>query len=77
MLISLLNLRNYSKSLFVTDLQFKMNKISYYSNFDSLLLKYELQMFRLQYACISQLISSLITSIYATVFSSYTNDVFD
>ncbi len=65
------------KYFFVADLQFKMNEISHCSDFNSLLLKHELQMFRLQYACILQLISSLITLIYITVFLSYTDDVFD
>jgi len=61
----------------LTDSQFKMNEISHCSDFDSLLLKHESQTFRLQYACISQSISSLITLTCVTVFSSYTNDVFD
>jgi len=77
MLISLLDSRSYSKSFFVTDSQFKMNKISHCSNFDSLLLKHELQMFHLQYTCISQSISSLIILTCTTVLSSYTDDVFD
>jgi len=77
MLISFLDSRNYSKSFLATDSQFKMNKISHCSDFDSLLLKHELQMFHLQYACILQSISSLITSMCATVFLNYTNDVFD
>jgi len=77
MLISLLDLKDYSKSFLVTDSQFKMNEISHCSDFNSLLLKHELQTFHLQYTCISQLISSLITSTYTTVLSSYTDDVFD
>ncbi len=77
MLIFLLDLRDYSKSFLATDSQFKINKISHCSDFDNLLLKHELQMFHLQYACISQSISSLITSTCATVFLSYTDDVFD
>ncbi len=77
MLISLLDLRNYLKSFLATDSQFKMNKIFHCLNFNSLLLKHELQTFHLWYTCILQLISSLITSIHATVFSSYTDDVFN
>jgi len=77
MLIFLLGLRNYSKSFLATDLQFKMNKIFHCSNFNSLLLKHELQMFHLQYACILQSISSLITLTCATVLSNYTDDVFN
>jgi len=77
MLVFLLNLRDYSESFLATDSQFKRNEISHCSDFDSLLLKHKLQMFRLQYICISQLISSLITSTYVTVLSNYTNDVFD
>jgi len=77
MLVFLLNSRDYSESFLATDSQFKRNKISHCSDFDSLLLKHKLQMFRLQYICISQLISSLITSTYVTVLSNYTNDVFD
>jgi len=61
----------------MTNSQFKMNEIFHCSDFDSLLFKHEFQMFRLQYACILQLIFSLITLIYITVFSNYTNDVFD
>jgi len=77
MLISFLNLRSYSESFLMTDSQFKRNEISHCSDFDSLLLKHELQMFHLQYACVLQSISSLITSTYATVLSNYTNDVFN
>jgi hypothetical protein len=77
MLIFLLDSRDYSESFLVTDSQFKKNKISHCSDFDNLLLKHELQTFRLRYACISQSISSLITSTCVTVFSSYTDDVFD
>jgi len=77
MLIFLLDLKNYSKSFLVTDSQFKMNKIFHCLNFNSLLLKHKLQMFHLQYACISQSISSLITLTYTTVLSSYTDDVFN
>ncbi len=77
MLISLLGSRNYSESFLATDSQFKMNEISHCSDFDSLLLKHELQTFRLRYACISQSISSLITSTCVTVLSSYTDNVFD
>ncbi len=61
----------------MTNSQFKMNEISYCLNFDSLLLKQKSQTFRLQYTCISQSISSLITLTCATVFSNYTNDVFN
>ncbi len=77
MLIFLLDLRSYSKSFLVTDSQFKMNKISHCLDFDSLLLKHELQMFRLRYTCISQSVSSLITLTCATVLLSYTDDVFN
>jgi len=77
MLIFFLDSRNYSESFLVTDSQFKMNEISHCSNFNSLLLKHELQTFHLQYTCISQSISSLIILIYVTVFSSYTNNVFN
>ncbi len=77
MLIFFLDLKDYSESFLATDSQFKMNKISHCSNFNSLLLKHESQMFHLRYACISQSISSLITLIYITVFSSYTDDVFN
>ncbi len=77
MLISFLNSRDYSKSFLVTNLQFKMNKISHCLNFNSLLLKHELQMFHLQYTYVLQSISSLITLIYTTVLLSYINDVFD
>ncbi len=77
MLISFLNLRSYSESFLMTDSQFKRNEIFHCSDFDSLLLKHELQMFHLQYACVLQSISSLITSTYATVLSNYTNDVFN
>jgi len=77
MLIFLLNLKDYLKSFLVTDSQFKMNKIFYCLNFNSLLFKHELQMFHLQYICILQSISSLITLKYVTVFSSYTDDIFD
>ncbi len=54
-----------------------MSEISHCSDFDSLLLKHELQMFRQQYAYVSQSISSLITSTHATVLLSYTDDVFN
>jgi len=77
MLIFPLSLRDYSESFLATDSQFKRNEISHCSDFDSLLLKHESQTFRLRYTCISQSISSLITSTCATVFSSYTDDVFD
>ena len=77
MLIFFLGSRDYSKSFLTTDSQFKTNKISHCSDFDSLLLKHESQTFRLQYACILQSISSLITSTYVIVFSNYTDDVFD
>ncbi len=77
MLIFFLDSRNYSESFLVTDSQFKKNEISHCLNFNSLLLKHELQTFCLQYTCISQSISSLITSTYVTVLSSYTNNVFD
>jgi len=77
MLISFLNLRSYSESFLMTDSQFKRNEIFHCSDFNSLLLKHELQMFHLQYACVLQSISSLITSTYATVLSNYTNDVFN
>ncbi len=72
-----LNLRDYSKSFLVTDSQFKMNEISHCLNFNSLLLKHELQTFHLQYTCVLQSISSLIILIYTTVFLSYINNVFD
>ncbi len=65
------------ESFLATDSQFKMNEISHCSDFDSLLLKHELQTFRLQYTCISVLISSLITLIHTTVLSNYTDDVFN
>jgi len=68
---------NLYADFLLTDSQFKMNEIFHCSDFDSLLLKHELQMFHLQYACVSQSISSLITSIYTIVLSSYINDVFD
>jgi len=61
----------------VTDSQFKMNEISHCSDFDSLLFKHELQMFRLQYTCVSQSISSLIISTCITVLLSYINNVFN
>ncbi len=77
MLISLLNSRNYSESFLVIDSQFKMNKIFHCSDFNSLLLKHELQTFHLQYTCILQSISSLITLTCVIVFSSYTNNVFN
>jgi len=77
MLIFFLDLRNYSESFLATDSQFKKNEIFHCLNFNSLLLKHELQTFRLQYTCVSQSISSLIISTHATVFSSYINDVFD
>jgi len=77
MLISLLDLRNYSKSFLVTDSQFKKNEISHCSDFNSLLLKHELQTFHLQYTCVSQSISSLITLTCAIVFLNYTDDVFN
>jgi len=77
MLIFLLDLKDYLKSFLMTDSQFKMNKIFHCSDFNNLLLKHELQMFHLQYACILQLISSLITSTHTTVFLNYTNDVFN
>jgi len=77
MLISLLNSRDYSKNFLMTNSQFKRNEIFHCSDFDSLLLKHELQTFHLQYAYVSQSISSLITLTHATVFLSYINDVFD
>ncbi len=77
MLIFFLDSRDYSKSFLVTNSQFKMNKIFHCLNFDSLLLKHELQTFHLQYTCVSQLISSLITLTCTTVFLNYTNNVFD
>ena len=77
MLVFLLGLRDYSESFLATDSQFKKNEISHYSDFDSLLLKHKLQTFHLQYACILQSISSLITSTCATVLLSYINDVFN
>ncbi len=61
----------------MTSSQFKMNEISYCSNFNSLLFKHELQIFHLQYACVLQSISSLIISIYTIVLLNYTNDIFD
>jgi len=77
MLIFLLDSRDYSESFLATDSQFKMNEISHCSDFGSLLLKHESQTFRLRYACISQSISSLITSTRTTVLSNYTDNVFD
>ena len=77
MLIFFLGSRDYSESFLAIDSQFKMNEIFHCSDFDSLLLKHESQMFHLRYACILQSISSLITSIHTTVFSSYTDDVFN
>jgi len=77
MLIFLLNSRDYLKSFLVTDSQFKRNEIFHCLNFNSLLLKHKLQMFHLQYACISQLISSLITSTCIIVLLNYTDDVFN
>jgi len=77
MLIFFLDSRNYSESFLMTDSQFKINKIFHCSDFNSLLLKHKLQMFRLQYTCISQSISSLITLTCATVLLSYTDDVFN
>jgi len=77
MLIFFLNLKDYSKSFLVTDSQFKRNEISHCSDFDSLLLKHESQMFYLQYTCVSQSISSLITLTYVTVLLNYTDNVFD
>ncbi len=68
---------NFYVDFLLTDLQFKMNKISHCSDFDSLLLKHELQTFCLQYACVLQLISSLITLTCITVFSNYINNVFN
>jgi len=59
------------------DLQFKMNEISHCSDFDSLLLKHELQTFHLRYACVLQSISSLIILTCVTVLSNYTNNVFN
>ncbi len=61
----------------MTDSQFKKNEISHCLNFNNLLLKHELQMFHLQYIYVLQSISSLITLTCITVFSSYTNDVFN
>ncbi len=77
MLIFFLNLKDYSESFLVTNSQFKRNEISHCSDFDSLLLKHESQMFYLQYTCVSQLISSLITLTYITVLLNYTDNVFD
>ncbi len=77
MLVFLLGSRDYSESFLATDSQFKTNEISHCSDFDSLLLKHESQTFRLRYTCVSQSISSLITSTRATVLSNYTDDVFD
>jgi len=77
MLIFLLNSRDYSKSFLVTDSQFKINEIFHCLNFNSLLLKHELQMFHLQYACILQSISSLITLTCITVLLNYTNNIFN
>ena len=77
MLIFLLDLRDYSESFLTTDSQFKMNKIFHCSDFNSLLLKHELQMFRLRYACVLQSISFLITSTHIIVLLSYTDDVFN
>jgi len=77
MLIFFLDSRDYSESFLVTDSQFKINEISHCSDFDSLLLKHELQTFHLQYICILQSISSLITSTHTTVLLSYTDNVFN
>ncbi len=77
MLIFLLDLKDYSESFLVTDSQFKKNEIFHCSDFNSLLLKHELQTFHLQYACVSQLISSLITSTCIIVLLNYIDDVFD
>ena len=43
MLIFLLDSRDYSESFLTTDSQFKRNEISHCSDFNSLLLKHELQ----------------------------------
>jgi len=77
MLIFLLGLRSYSESFLATNSQFKRNEISHCSDFDSLLLKHELQMFHLQYTCVLQSISSLITLTCITVLLNYINDVFN
>ncbi len=77
MLISLLDSRSYSESFLATDSQSETNEIFHCSDFDSLLLKHESQMFHLRYACVLQSISSLITLTHATVLSSYTDDIFD
>jgi len=77
MLIFPLDSRDYSESFLTTNSQFKMNEISHCLDFDSLLLKHESQTFRLRYTCVSQSISSLITLTCATVFSNYTDDVFN
>jgi len=47
MLIFFLDSRDYSESFLATGSQFKANEISHCSDFDSLLLKYESQTFRL------------------------------
>jgi len=77
MLIFPLGSKDYSESFLVTDSQFKRNEISHCSDFDSLLLKHESQMFHLRYTCVLQSISSLITSTCVTVLLSYTDDVFN
>ena len=68
---------NLMISLLTADSQFKMNKIFRCLNFNSLLLKHELQTFHLWYAYVLLLISSLITLIHVIVLSSYKDDVFD
>ncbi len=65
------------REFLMTDSQFKMNEIFHCSNFNNLLLKHKLQTFHLQYTCILQLISSLITLTCITVFLNYINNVFD
>ncbi len=45
---------NFYADFSLTDLQFKMNEISHCSDFDSLLLKHELQMFHIQESKLSE-----------------------
>ncbi len=66
-------LREFSCDRFTVE----RNEISHCSDFDSLLLKHESQMFHLRYTCVLQSISSLITSTCVTVLLSYTDDVFN
>ncbi len=49
MLVFLLGSRDYSESFLAADSQFKMNEIFHCSDFNSLLLKHELQMYCSQF----------------------------